>query len=258
MVSSGVYDQLNKRFRNYLAELKMEDEFVKDHVDFKIKHTYHVIKNIREIAQQTGLTPEDTELAKIIALVHDIGRFEQFITYHTFDDKISVNHAESGIHIMNRINFLDGTMSPDENELITKAVLNHNIFRLDPDLEERVSLFSRLIRDADKLDIWEILIDRDIVNQILDSSKIETSYEVPDQILNCFRNQQVVPSGAVLMNDHRFLRLSWIYDMNFTATYKLIIEREYAEKILARIPSSQRKEEIAAIIHDFVRKKAAD
>ncbi len=54
------------------------------------------------------------------------------------------------------------------------------------------------------------------------------------------------------LNDYRLLRLSWIYDMNFAPTYELIIERNYADKILAKIPPSDELGEITGIIRHYV------
>jgi hypothetical protein len=58
------------------------------------------------------------------------------------------------------------------------------------------------------------------------------------------------------MNDYRLLRLSWIYDMNFPPTFGLIIKRDYATKILAKIPPSLKKDEIANIIHCYIKQNA--
>lgn len=62
----------------------------------KITHIKHVTSNSRQIAEMLGLLPEDQDLAELIGLLHDIGRFEQVRKYNTFSDKNSVNHAEKG------------------------------------------------------------------------------------------------------------------------------------------------------------------
>ena len=51
----------------------------KSDVSFKLKviHTYHVADNAREIAKKLNLSKEDIELAELIGLLHDIGRFEE-------------------------------------------------------------------------------------------------------------------------------------------------------------------------------------
>jgi putative nucleotidyltransferase with HDIG domain len=47
------------------------------------------------------------ELAETIALFHDIGRFEQFKTYGTFDDRASENHATIGLKVLKATDILN-------------------------------------------------------------------------------------------------------------------------------------------------------
>jgi putative nucleotidyltransferase with HDIG domain len=256
MISSEDFNHLLDRFKAYLTSLSIPDSFTREHIDLKVKHTYHVISNSMLIGHGIGLSEPDVQLARIIALVHDIGRFQQFISFGTFDDSLSVNHAELGISVLADLKFLEGIADALVQNIILQSVLNHNIPRVDPGLGERTLLFSRLLRDADKLDIWEILTVRNVVNTILEHSEPEF-YDVPMDIYESFINQQVVPAEAALtINDYRLLRLSWIYDMNFPVTYKLIASRDYATKILTRIPPSEKKKAVEKIIHDFIAQHA--
>jgi putative nucleotidyltransferase with HDIG domain len=256
MVSSADFKKLLIRFNAYLESLVIPDQIAREHIDLKVKHTYHVISNIMYIARKLGLSEPDIQLAKTIALVHDIGRFQQFINYGTFDDALSVNHAEFGVKILHESNFFKGILDNALHAIIVQSILNHNIARVNPDLGNRLLLFSKLIRDADKIDIWEILTVRDVVFKILDQESPIT-YEVPDDIYACYQAGQVVPATcAETMNDYRLLRLSWIYDMNFPATFQLITKRDCANKILAKIPPSQKKDDIATIIHRYINHKA--
>jgi len=247
---------LVSRFKAYNESLKVPDQFTQEHIDLKLKHTYHVISNIMLLARNTGLSEPDIQLAKIIALFHDIGRFQQFITHRTFNDTLSVNHAEFGVKILHESGFLNGLMDDELRALITQAILNHNIPGVNPNPDERVLLFSRLIRDADKLDILELMTIKNVIYSILDQEDPD-SYEVPYQLYECFKHAQVVPANyAVTINDYRLLRLSWIYDMNFPATFSLIIKRNYATKILAKIPPSEKMGEIAVIVNQYIGQNA--
>lgn len=249
------FDFYEKRFRDYVNSLDNNDPFVQEHLDLKVEHTFRVVRNITEIAGNLGLDKSRIETARLIALVHDIGRFEQFIKYKTFDDSLSVNHAELGVHILMNTGFLN---EPDESEwaLIKGAVMNHNTARLNPGLDKQVMHFARLIRDADKVDIWYILTQRNVINKILEDRPEEESYDVPEHILESFR-KGIGVEYAESINDIRLLRLSWIYDMNFPATFELVLTRGYITAILAKIPPSREKEEIAGIIFDYARERAA-
>jgi putative nucleotidyltransferase with HDIG domain len=243
-----------ERFRNYVNSTGKHDDFIQEHLDLKVQHTFRVTDNIIRIARESGYREQEVTLAKLIALLHDIGRFEQFIQYKTFDDRQSVNHAEFGVQILQRTGFLD-ELTDEVKTIIYGAILNHNTSRLDPGLDMEIARYARLIRDADKVDIWYILTLRDVVNVILEKPLLEEAYTVPQHITDSYLNGKVVPH-AISMNDYRLLRLSWIYDMNFQATYSLVLKRGYIPKILAKIPNSTAKEKIAEIIYQYVNHKA--
>ena len=74
-----------------LEKAKIEFEKYVDHYDSnnsnvrrKINHSYRVVKVAETIAKSLKLSIEDIKLVKLIALLHDIGRFEQIKKYNTF------------------------------------------------------------------------------------------------------------------------------------------------------------------------------
>ena len=70
-------------FEDYLNGYDREDEKIK----LKIIHTYGVVKSAREIGHRMHLNEEDQQLAELIALLHDIGRFQQLRLYNSFSNK---------------------------------------------------------------------------------------------------------------------------------------------------------------------------
>lgn len=64
-----------KAFENYLNDYDQKNEKIK----LKIVHTYGVMECSKKITEDMKLSAEDCELAQIIGLLHDIGRFEQLI-----------------------------------------------------------------------------------------------------------------------------------------------------------------------------------
>ena len=75
----------------------------------------------------------DRKIANVTALLHDIGRFEQFRNYQTFLDLNSVNHAELGLSILEREQVLNA-LSTDERECIISGIRYHNRATLPSDL----------------------------------------------------------------------------------------------------------------------------
>ena len=72
-----------KAFKKYLKNYNVED----GSIALKIRHTYEVVNKSEYIAEGLKLDKENIELAKIIALLHDLGRFEQIKKFKEFNDK---------------------------------------------------------------------------------------------------------------------------------------------------------------------------
>ncbi len=62
-----------KQFKEYLKNFDTENEKNR----LKIVHTYGVVKASEYIARDLNLSEENIYLVKLIALLHDIGRFKQ-------------------------------------------------------------------------------------------------------------------------------------------------------------------------------------
>ena len=64
-----------KIFNTYVSKYNPEDEKIK----LKIEHIQRVAKNANDIAENLKLSKEDIDLAWLIGLLHDIGRFEEAV-----------------------------------------------------------------------------------------------------------------------------------------------------------------------------------
>jgi putative nucleotidyltransferase with HDIG domain len=249
------YRTLNRLFLNHIRSFGEVDERVRAHFNLKIQHTYEVVRNIKEIARQEGMDEQTVQMASIIALLHDIGRFRQFMDFGTFNDTISLNHAELSVSLLYEEGF--NQLIPDkELSLISHSILQHNQPIIPDDHTGKVSVFSRLLRDADKIDIWKLQSKMDVVYTLGEFESVD-HYDVPREIYCCFLETRIVRiEQASSVNDFRLLRLGWIFDMNFPATFRHLIQKDYASMILARIPDSERLREIAGIIHTYMRQRA--
>jgi len=252
MTALPSFAALNLAFLRYLDSLPVDEEEIREHFLIKKTHTYRVVHEIHSIAMQSRLSSRETELARIIALFHDMGRFEQFIQYRTFNDDISENHAGIAIRVLQQQHFLSSFDEKTATIIIT-AIENHNIPVLPEISDPEVLLFSRLLRDADKLDIWKLTLDQNVAFTIRNEKEAD-HYRVPEMILSRIREGRIVLlQFAESMNDFRLLRLSWVFDMNFPATFSIIEKKGYIGKILAKIPEFPEKKEISAILHNYCR-----
>ena len=89
-------------FSNYVQTFKHGDKDLQKNIILKEKHTTQVCKEILNIGEQLKLNDDELRLSEVIALFHDVGRFEQYTRYKTFVDRKSANHAELGIKILTK------------------------------------------------------------------------------------------------------------------------------------------------------------
>ena len=146
-----------RKFEEYLDHYDRDD----DKIRLKITHTYGVVEYSRKIALRLGLPEEDVELAQIIGLLHDIGRFEQIKRFDSFEPA-TMDHAEFGVRIL----FEEGMIrrfldKGDWDQIIETAVARHSDFRLEGIQDARALLHAKIIRDADKLDNCRVKLEDD-------------------------------------------------------------------------------------------------
>ena len=83
-------------FAEYVRNYDPSDEKIK----LKIEHTYRVAGLCQRIAESLGLSEPDVDIAWLLGMLHDIGRFEQIRRFGTFNDAQSVDHAEFGADLL--------------------------------------------------------------------------------------------------------------------------------------------------------------
>ena len=140
------FRKAQESFKEYLKDYDLENGSIK----LKIRHTYEVVKKSEYIATGVELDKENIELAKIIALLHDIGRFEQIKEFNEFSDK-KIEHAEFGVKVLFEENLITKFIEDRKyDNIISKAIYNHNKFKIEDDLNDIELLHCKIIRDADK------------------------------------------------------------------------------------------------------------
>ncbi len=86
-------------FEDYVNGFHSSEKEIQESIELKIGHTFRVCNNITKIARSLNLGGEDLSLAEVIALFHDVGRFEQLRMHRTFNDVASVDHAALGLSL---------------------------------------------------------------------------------------------------------------------------------------------------------------
>lgn len=226
------YEHAKKMFECYLDGYDREDNRIK----LKIIHTYCVVDCSREIAVRMGLSQEDVDLAMLIALLHDIGRFEQVKRYQSFEPA-TMDHALEGVKILFEEGMIRQFVDTDQyDEIIRTSIARHSDFELTGIEDERILLHSRLIRDADKLDNCRVKLDESI-EILLSKTAEEVGREaISDRVFSaaCEKRSIFSPDRKTAM-DYWVSYIVYIYDMNFRETLQIVKEKNYMHEIIHRI-----------------------
>lgn len=235
-------------------------------IAIKIAHTYRTVAVAQKIAESLKLSEENIKLAELIGLLHDIGRFEQLRIYDTFDDLKSIDHADFSVQLL----FEEGLIkefvkSREYDDIIKKAIKNHNKYKIEDGLNEKELLHAKLIRDADKTDIYEVHV-KDIVekrNVLYDNNDL-SKHKVSMQVLEDFIHHKTVDKkNCTNRLDNLIVVLAFLYDFNFKAGLEIIMQRKYIDTLLEQVEryaedkkeSEMIKETILQFLQEKIRTK---
>jgi len=243
--------ELKRWFRSFVRRYRTDDVDLRRNVDLKVKHTMNVCREIRSLSNSLSLPEVDLLLAESIALLHDVGRFEQYARHRTFADSRSEDHARLGLTILSRERILE-ILPPGEDDILVRAISCHNWPTVPREQSERYTLFSNLLRDADKLDIWRVVIEYYHQRPEDRNEAVAIGYEdfpgVSAPIALSLRKGEAVSRADVKnINDFKLLQIGWVYDLNFTPTCVAVRDRRYVESIAETLPRTPEFEGLVQI-----------
>ena len=222
--------QAVKTFREYVSGYNAEDEKVR----LKIEHTYRVAELCEKIALWLKLPEEEADLAWLIGMLHDIGRFEQLKNYGTFNDALSIDHAECGAEIL----FVQGKIrdyAPEdtEDELIRTAVAGHSAYRIPEGLTDRTQRFCHIIRDADKIDILKVNVEFPLEEIYTVSSEELRGGQVTGGVMESFEEEHaVLRSLKKTAVDNVVGHISLVFELVFPVSLELAASQGYLEELM--------------------------
>lgn len=223
-----------KAFEEYVEGYDCTDEKVR----LKVEHTYRVSSLCERIAGRIGMCREDMDLAWLVGLLHDIGRFEQLKNYGTFIDAQSIDHAEYGAGILFgkegvRGKIRDFIQEGEEDSLLKTAVACHSMFRIPENLEERTGKFVHIIRDADKVDILKVNVDFPLEEIYNVTTRELREGQVTGAVMDSFRKETaVLRSLKRTAVDHVVGHISLVYELVFPVSLSIVVKQGYLDKLM--------------------------
>lgn len=242
-------------FAEYVRNYDPSDEKIK----LKIDHTYRVAGLCQRIAESLGLSEPDVDIAWLLGMLHDIGRFEQIRCFGTFNDVQSVDHAEFGADLLFKEGlirkFAEGYYEEcelarsgnEEAEQIIKnnehhnkdtgllelAIRQHNKYRVKEDLTERQRMFCDILRDADKVDIFKVNADipMEIIYDVT-TEELKNGVITKEVLESFYKKETVLKSVRRSAVDHIVGHISLLFELVYKESYRQAKEQGYVYKLL--------------------------
>lgn len=220
-----------RAFQKYIQQFDINDDKIK----LKLIHTYQVVDIMKYLCQKENISHEDTQLALVIALLHDIGRFEQLKRFHSFSDE-NIDHAKLGVEILFKERMIEAFVEDRQyDQLIYYAILYHSLYNVPPVTDKRTDLHVRLIRDSDKLDNFRVKNEAAIPTLFDISQEDFLKQTVSEQIMNQIRNHQLIlKSDRKNEMDMWVSYFAFIFDLNFSSSYQYLKDTDYIRRNMRR------------------------
>lgn len=188
----------------------------------KIIHSYDVAKICYSIASCLNLEEKDREFCYLMGLFHDLGRFEQWKIYNTYNDKESIDHGELSKAMLEKLDCKKiFSLNADEEYILMESIRYHTKDYSGDD--EYLAKYIRILKNADAYSnvfstasgMQQIFIDGDGYNS---------------EILNDFSNQQKLNKYNYNSKLDRALMLAaCLYYVDYDFLRKEIISNNYID-----------------------------
>lgn len=246
------FEKAKAEFIKYTENYDLENERIKA----KQEHSLRVMKISKQIAEGLELSQQEIEIATLIGLLHDIARFEQYTQYGTYRDIESIDHGDFGAKILQN-DIRKYIENSEYDETIIKVVKNHNKFKIEDSLSEKQELFAKIIRDADKIDIFyqsAVRFWKGKENEVEDSTISEYIVQQIKNFSQIKRRKEETPIDNVITV------IGFIFDLNFKASFEILKKEDYINKTLNRYDfkdehTKQKVEEIRKIANGYIYNK---
>ena len=233
-------NSISSWFQDYIKSFHPKSADQIDAFQIKITHSYNVKKIMHELASGLNWSENDIEIAEVIGLLHDVARFPQYHHFQTFHDKKSFDHGDYAEKIIREHQILTN-FSSTEQSIILSSVKNHNKKMLAISSNTEALKFAKLIRDADKLDIYRFvcpLYENDPPD-LAECIKLSWPHKpkITQAIVKLFLNEKTIDFSYIkYVNDFKIAQLAWIFDINYDISLKWLIKNKFPSIIINSLP----------------------
>ncbi len=224
-----------------------------DIVSPRVDHIRRVASFCRSLAVELDWTDNDIAAIEIIGYLHDIGRFSQYTTFHTFIDAFSVNHTERSLVEVEKNGMLE-EISDYYKTIIAEGIRYHNTRNFKKHVHKESVPFLRLIRDADKLEKY-LTIANGFDNGSISRKILNIEHDGPvnlSAVTSILKGRKISKKHIHSQLDYHLLQLSWIFEVTHPQTIQRIKESQAIEHIMRLLPNDPKIEQATSHVSAYL------
>ena len=253
-----------KAKENFITFIKNNFDISYDKIKHQLEHTFFFFYNSEYLCKKLKLNDEQTQIAKLIALLHDFGRFYEARDLKSFrDDLNNLDHASLGVKLLFDEGIINSIVEDRKyDDIIKEAIINHSKYILDTSsMKDDIKLQCMIIRDADKLDSFRAKMENNIYTLAnINTSDIENSI-VSDNIYNDFMNEKTILSKDRKTGlDIWVSYIAMIFGLYFDESLEFVKEKDYMNSLIDKyhynsLIANSQMEEIRKKSNDYLVRK---
>ncbi len=222
-------EKAKKQLINYVESLNLKNSKVEN----KLEHIFRVSENCEKIAQKLELSQEEINLAQLIGLLHDIGRFQQYKITNKKELR-KFDHGEAGVKLLKENNYIRKYIEDNKyDEIIYTAVYEHNKYELSKLLTKEKKLFCKIIKDADKIDL--LYEGAYIYWQEPERKKQIEEGKLSNKMLKDFYEYKLADKrNSISETDQILTFASFVFDINFDFSIETLKENGNVIKMIEK------------------------
>lgn len=260
-MKASEYISLSRWFNNYADGFRDANGKLHPLLELKRCHSLRVSQNAGLIALGMGKTSAGVKLAKAAGLLHDVGRFTQFVACGSFWSGNSLDHGAQGYWVLKE-KAAPLFQNAAELKQLLCAVRYHNRKSEDipVNLDTEPAQLLKLVRDADKLDIIAI---------VLRCTTLDGFRALPDMLPHASLSRKLTPgvlnkilrdktfstADIATVADFLLMTASWFYDFNYPVSLRLAMRRKLLFRLRKELPKSRALDQFFGDIKKMVDSK---
>jgi hypothetical protein len=240
-------ERVKEGFDRYVRSFDLSNPMIR----LKYKHSYDVMKIGEKLTAFLAWPDGQAKVGVAACLLHDTGRFSQYRDFGTYYDGSSVDHGERGreelrtaFSISKEGSMGDG-LDREARTVTLEAVRWHNKKTLPEAgaITPQGIPICRLVRDADKLDVFTLVLrrmDEGTVGDLLPRHEIDAPLsaalldEVEERWSGSYKN-------ASSLLDFLLIQLTWALDVNFAPSLEMLEKDGVLARIRDRFPKDDER-----------------